>query len=89
MKASELIQYLQNKVEEHGDFEIYKESWNHYDAIYEGLYPYHLCLSFYDKEKLKKNEADNTEDLCDKYRHPDKDIYKDMKEGEVVAVVMR
>lgn len=89
MKASELIQYLQNEVEKHGDFEMYKESWNHYDAIYEGLYPYHLYMLFYDKEKLKKNEAENTEDLCDKYRHPDKDIYKDMKEGEVVAVVMR
>ena len=94
MKASELIQYLQNKVGKHGDFEIYKElwnheSWNHFDAIYEGLYPYHLCLSFYDKEKLKENEAKNTEDLCDKYGHPDRDIYKDMKEGEVVAIVMR
>lgn len=89
MKASELIQYLQNEVEKHGDFEMYKESWNHYDALYEGLYPYHLYMMFYDKEKLKENEAKNTEDLCDKYRHPDRDIYKDMKEGEVVAIVMR
>lgn len=89
MKASELIQYLQNEVEKHGDFEMYKESWNHYDALYEGLYPYHLYMMFYDKEKLKENEAKNTEDLCDKYRHPDRDIYKDMKEGEVIAIVMR
>lgn len=101
MKASELIQYLQNKVGKHGDFEIYKElwnheSWNHFDAIYEGLYPYHFCLSFYDKEKLKEKEAENTKDLANKYKylvdnygHPDRDIYKNMKEGEVVAVMMR
>lgn len=88
MKASELIQYLQSMVDEHGDFEMYKESWNHYDALYEGLYPYRLYMMFYDKEKLKEKEAKNTEDLCDKYRHPDRDIYKDMKEGEVVAVVL-
>lgn len=87
MKASELITRVQQLMQEHGDFEVYKRSWNHYDAIYEGLSSYELYLSFRNKKQLKDDEAERTAGLIEKYRHPDRWIYDKMDDKSVVGVI--
>lgn len=87
MKASKLIEELQNEIEAHGDFEIYEPIWNRYDAYYEGLSEHEFSVTFYNKQQLMEREAEYTEGMVEKYRHPDRWIYDGMKDGDVVAII--